>query len=131
LDYQGIDPGTTLTKLVGGMVIVDPLFRMFIAGKSNKLANVPLPMAAGTVNMTISGNSLYKMDPATGESSFLGTIPTSKLCTSVQQVLNTYFDPLQPASAYQVTWMWFNSAFQVFPTELYFYVKCDSIFEWF
>jgi hypothetical protein len=69
LDSQGIDPGTTLTKLVGGMVIVDPMFRMYIAGKSNTHSNVPAPTAPyNVVNMTISGGNLYKYNFAAGSS---------------------------------------------------------------
>ena len=45
-DNQGIDSGTTLTKLEGGLVIVDPLFRMNLAGVAKAS---PVPVAPGTI----------------------------------------------------------------------------------
>ena len=105
-DTQGIDSGTTLTHLQGGMVIVDPLFRMNLAG--TRVKSSP-PLASGVLNATVMNDgSLYF-------GSVLQSVPKiQKTCAGIQSVIDSYFRPLRPAPATLSTWMWYSSAMQVY-----------------
>ena len=100
----------TVGSVNGGVIIQDPLFREFTNYKVSHIPPPPYVPTTGVMNGTFAKGVFtygFTAQQSTYTSSF------GQTCSGIQDVINRFYKPLTPASAFLVPWIWGSANDQV------------------